>query len=514
MKICPFVSHMLGDENSNTWTLDGTETGKPQSKDKGKKGGNVVILGYEDTETSPQTATDTMTEVAMDDGPPDSVPAHLYCLKESCRFYRGRSGDCQFDLIFSMLEENKSKQAKAPQDTSAQLSKDIDKIWKFQTKSVEELIKGLGESEKAYTKSINMLKKDVEKSLSSLTGKMDKSPTGEVKKLMTSLRKKLEERDQGINGLSTTMSDLVLNLHESVTKLENKSDDAVKRIGEISESIVDEASVQKVVEDLLDNKLEKLDPKDVSESIRTLQKRLEDSFKALDNSSPELEGKLEAARKAQTKMENKTAAWHGEIAERIEEIKAQQKAWKERFEDLAKRQDQILEHFEETKKQRDSEQTRTGQKEARKYNNLGVTSFHNGAYEMARDQFLEAVKVDPDFAEAFNNLGLAYTELNEEKQATEAFSRAVELNPSLHAAYNNLGYIFFKKGEYDQAIEMYNEALGRSTHNSSAYTNLGNAYFKLGRTDDAKKAWTKALEIDPGNEKASKNLERIGDSTD
>ena len=60
MKICPFISHMLGDDSSVTWTLDGESTKKSDSTSK--KTGSVVILGYEDGDSDVQT--DTMTKVA------------------------------------------------------------------------------------------------------------------------------------------------------------------------------------------------------------------------------------------------------------------------------------------------------------------------------------------------------------------------------------------------------------------------------------------------------------------
>jgi Flp pilus assembly protein TadD len=562
---------MLGDDNSNALTLEDVGTESSKSSGKKKRTENVVILGYEDDDSNVQT--ETMTKVATRTSSKTDVPSHLYCLKEPCRFYKEKTGDCQFDLMMSALE---SQQAKSPkgatssQQISKDIAKDVDKIWKFQTKSVTELVKSFGEAEKNQTKAVTNLQKDLEKSLDILAAKVEKSPAGDMKKTITTLHKRLDEREQGIQDLSSTMSELVLNLHESISKLEDKSETAFKEIGKLSgsipdmaalketlaESVVGESAIRKVVEDSMvgesairkvvedsmvgesairkavedsihsesaikkmveesiDKKLKSLDPPDLSKPISDLSHQLEELFRSQHDSTPDFADKLDAAMKAQNKMESRSDAWHEEISEKMQDVKTQQKIWEERFKKLAERQDQILEHLDDLKKQRDTHQSRTGQKEAKKFNNLGVTSFHNGAFEMARDQFLEAVNVDPDFAEAYNNLGLAYTELDDEEKATEAFSRAVELNPSLHAAYNNLGYIFFKKGDYDQAIEMYNEALGRSTHNSSAYTNLGNAYFKLDRIEDAKLAWSKALEIDPGNEKAKRNLDRIGEDAD
>jgi Flp pilus assembly protein TadD len=549
MKICPFVSHMLGDDNSDSWTIDDGNIKKSKATKEDKPKANVVILGYEDNESRMQT--DTMTEVVTETAEETTVPSHLHCLTE-------------FDLVFSMLE---NKQDNPPEHDSKEIahevgvevSKGIDKIWKFQTKSVEELIKSLGETEKTQAKSTTILKKDLEKSLDMLAAKLDKSGAGDLKKSISELKKRIDEREQGFEDLSGTMSELVLNLHESITKIEGKSEDTLAKIKKLSDSTLKKAAIKDVVEDSMERRMKDLDPVNVSLPLDGLRKQLEDVLEnqrqdnpaweeklddlhnqledVLENQkqdnpawedrlnalhkkleeatenhkqdTPDYEEKLEATLRAQHQLETKAEAWHEEISERIQDLRTQQKTWEEQIKKLVAHHDEVLEALEDVRKQQDNEHGRAGQKEAKKLNNLGVTSFHNGAYDMARDQFVQAVHLDPDFAEAHNNLGLAYTELDEEDHASEAFSRAIELNPELHAAYNNLGYIHFKRGDYDQAIEMYNEALGRSTHNSSAYTNLGNAHFKLGRTEDAKQAWTKALEIDPGNEKAKRNLDRI-----
>jgi tetratricopeptide (TPR) repeat protein len=493
---------MLGDDNAKTWTIESTK-----GADVAEAKGPVVILGYDDGGSS--VATQSATQVAKrskSSKTDESSP--LYCLKESCRFYQEKTGDCQFDLIFEMLESGKNQGSGQFDTIAKELAKDIDKVWRFQTKSVSELIKSLGDVEKNQAKSAQNIGKDLEKSLDILATKFDKPGASDVKKSLAALQKKLEDREQGIEDLASTVSELVLNLHENIRQLDSKWDGTFKRVDEISRSMPDESAMRKLIGESVSVKMKDLHTPDFTKEFAALDDRLETLLKNQPRPSSRLEDKLQAALEAQNDADSRNRAFQEKMADKMQDFRTQQKIWEERLKKLADHQDQVLEHLKDLRKQRESDRDRSDHKEARKYNNLGVASFHNGAYDTARDQFLHAVKIDPEFAEAYNNLGLAYTELNEDDQATEAFSRAVELNPALHAAYNNLGYIFFRKGNYDQAIEMYNEALTRGTDNSSAYTNLGNAYFKLNRRDEARKAWTKALEIDPGNEKARRNLDR------
>jgi tetratricopeptide (TPR) repeat protein len=153
---------------------------------------------------------------------------------------------------------------------------------------------------------------------------------------------------------------------------------------------------------------------------------------------------------------------------------------------------------------------RERREEARRLNNAGVMSYHQGAYDTSIDQFRKALEMDPTLAEAWNNLGLAQTELHQDAEALEAFRKALEIDPSVGQVYNNLGYLYHRRGELGDAVEMYERATQRSSDTSAAYSNLANALYQLDRVDDAVGAWKQALEIDPANDKASSALERLG----
>jgi hypothetical protein len=224
---------MLGDDNASNWTIEGGNIKRSTALPTDDAEESVVILGYEDE--APNAQTDTMTEVATESD--QTLPAHLHCFKEACRFYKEKTGHCQFDLMFSMLD-TQAKSIKwdddSAQQTSKQLSKDIDKIWKFQTKSAEELIKSFGEYERNQEKSVDILKQDLGKSLDTLATKVDKSSANDLKKNLTALKKKIDEREEGLEDLSSTMSELVLNLHEPTMISEDWSRNPSNRGYEIS----------------------------------------------------------------------------------------------------------------------------------------------------------------------------------------------------------------------------------------------------------------------------------------
>lgn len=515
MKICPFISHLLGDENSNTLTLN-NGTGDAQSTGDSN---DVVILGYNDGDGS-----DVQTDVLTKAEPDKQNSNQIECLKKSCRFYHTKNEECRFDTIFSKID--RAKTAEDDNSKISELAKDIDKIWNFQTKGVTEIVESLADSDKNQTQALDEFKaafdkrfeETLENKLESLDLSVDESSFENIQKSIQeqidSLRQKLETRDDQFESLSNTVSEIVSNVDTSISEIKAMSDDVSKQMLELKDTLPDESSLKKLIENAFDKTETNLTAFDITTPIKALEHKIEDIQRTQENNTAGVEKKLLTSIQNQKELEEQISTWKEEFGTATSSMKSQHDEWESQIAELVENNKKISGYIEEGVKHREETKSRMGKKEAKKYNNLGVTSFHNGAYEMARDQFLKAVELDPDFAEAFNNLGLAYTELDVEEKATDAFGRAIELNPSLHAAYNNLGYIHYKQGEYEQAVEQYNEALGRSTKNGPAYTNLGNAYYKLDKMDEARDAWTKALELDPGNEKARRNLERISEDNE
>lgn len=530
MKICPFVSHMVG-EDMDLLGVAGESDAESGSRSKSK---NVVILGYEDTVEGAAQASPTERKKKAKH---TSTPSHVLCLKDPCRFYHSKTGDCQFDMVFEMLKSPKPAPAKTAAASKGEdavaIKRDLDKIWQFQTKSVAEMVSMISDSEKMHKKEIDNLKKTITQSIEVLQ-KADKTGSpgvglDEVANNIAELSKRIDEREESFESLTTTMSDMVIRTQDAIEQIGSKSDELSKGIGVLQEEMPTEDAIRKLIDKSVED-IGTFDPPDMSETLEEMQKRIdgamerhlqsapdfkkiqkdiEASLKRYENSAPNMDAVVEQTMKAHKEMDLKLTKMYNDISERMASIDKRHQNSQKRLDEVVEQQQHRDSQVAEGQKPRKSETSKGNQKEAKKLNNLGVASFHNGVYEMARDQFLEAVKLNPEFAEAYNNLGLAYTELQTEDKASQAFKHAIEINPELHAAYNNLGYVFFKQGNYEQAIEMYNEALGRSSDSSSAHTNLGNAYFKLKKYEEAEAAWSKALELDPGNDRARKNLKRI-----
>nr|WP_319539563.1 tetratricopeptide repeat protein [uncultured Methanospirillum sp.] len=107
--------------------------------------------------------------------------------------------------------------------------------------------------------------------------------------------------------------------------------------------------------------------------------------------------------------------------------------------------------------------TCTAEYTASDWNSLGESYYSSGDYDAAISAFMNAVAINPDYAEAWNNLGTAYEQVGRYNDAVLAFRRAVAINPRYTEAWNNLGNVYEKQGRYEDARDAYQRATSLST---------------------------------------------------
>jgi Flp pilus assembly protein TadD len=347
MKVCPFISHMHGNEHSEILTIESAEHNKKTRRGATGGAGDVMILGYaEDGTAAPSAMTATIAVTDAGDG---SLPA---CLKDPCRFYDQGADCCAFESMLSAMQTMAARNGDAAgteDAASPKVMRELAKLWKFETKSVTELISHMSELDTQRQKELQSFRDDL---------------------------------DARMENAATMIGEITRVLEQSMETLQTQGADLMKKMEELSSSV----------------------PSDVT-------------------------GRLDG-------------------------IEEQQRAWDAHMKAFAANHAELLDFFRADKNRRDVEWMRSNKKEARTLNNLGVTSFHNGAFDTARVQFMKAIELDPECAEVYNNLGLVCTEIGEEEKACEAFTKATQLNPDMAAAYGNLGYLHHKQGRYEEAVAM------------------------------------------------------------
>ncbi|MFQ5427706.1 MAG: tetratricopeptide repeat protein [Thermodesulfobacteriota bacterium] len=136
-------------------------------------------------------------------------------------------------------------------------------------------------------------------------------------------------------------------------------------------------------------------------------------------------------------------------------------------------------------------------KEAAMHAFVGIAHGNKGDLEKAIKEYTKALEIDAQFAGAYNNRGSSYQRKGQYDLAIADHTKAIEIDPQYAGAYNNRGGSYQKKGQYDLAIADFTKAIEIAPELSAAYINRGSVYDDKGLYERAIVDYTKALDIDP-----------------
>ena len=137
---------------------------------------------------------------------------------------------------------------------------------------------------------------------------------------------------------------------------------------------------------------------------------------------------------------------------------------------------------------------------------LGNALLRKGRTSEAIDQFTEALRINPDYAEAHNNLGYALLVTGRTSAAIEQCKEALQIDPTYAHAHNNLGNALAQTGRASEAIDHYKQTLRMNPNSGDAHSNLGAALAQMGRISEAIEELKAAVRINPNNIDARNNL--------
>jgi tetratricopeptide (TPR) repeat protein len=108
-----------------------------------------------------------------------------------------------------------------------------------------------------------------------------------------------------------------------------------------------------------------------------------------------------------------------------------------------------------------------------------------------------AIKLAPDLASSYRNRGRIYNDMREYDKAVTDSNQAIKLDPNYALAYYDRGFAYHSKGDSDRAIADYSQAIKLNPNYAAAYNYRGMAYHEKGDYDRAIADYTAALRIDP-----------------
>ena len=129
--------------------------------------------------------------------------------------------------------------------------------------------------------------------------------------------------------------------------------------------------------------------------------------------------------------------------------------------------------------------------------NRGVAYGNKGEYDRAIQDYNEAIRINPGYADAFNNRGNAYADKGEYDRAIQDYDEVIRINPEDAVAFIARGLAYWYKGEYDHSILDCDEAIRIDPSSTEAHFNKGLAYAGKGENILAIENFDNAVRLSP-----------------
>jgi tetratricopeptide (TPR) repeat protein len=117
-----------------------------------------------------------------------------------------------------------------------------------------------------------------------------------------------------------------------------------------------------------------------------------------------------------------------------------------------------------------------------------------GKYQLAVNDYNQAIQLNSELLYCYNNRGVCLNSLGLYQEAIDSYNQAISLNQDADI-YVNRGVSYDDLGEYNQAISDYNQAISLNQNLAEAYHNRGISYSSIGSFNEAKDDFKKASEL-------------------
>lgn len=131
------------------------------------------------------------------------------------------------------------------------------------------------------------------------------------------------------------------------------------------------------------------------------------------------------------------------------------------------------------------------------FNQLGRVYYDDERYQEAIDIFQKEIDLKPT-AISYHFLGASYSYLDKFKEAREAYLEALRVDPNYTAVYVYLGHASYRLGRLSEAIEAYRKAIKAKPDDVEARVSLALTELKQGNTRAAIEQYEIVRGLDPG----------------
>jgi tetratricopeptide (TPR) repeat protein len=141
--------------------------------------------------------------------------------------------------------------------------------------------------------------------------------------------------------------------------------------------------------------------------------------------------------------------------------------------------------------------TIVGKPSSQVYTNLGLIYASQRQLDIAVEQWLKAIEINPRDAAALFNLGMAYRDMRRLPEAITIMEKALAVSPEEPPFQRLLARLYDDSGKLEKAHELYVKVLTQDPDNHDMHNNLGVLLGKLGRLDEAIQELETAVTIKP-----------------
>jgi tetratricopeptide (TPR) repeat protein len=139
-----------------------------------------------------------------------------------------------------------------------------------------------------------------------------------------------------------------------------------------------------------------------------------------------------------------------------------------------------------------------------RFNDHGIASLLQGAYDIAEGSFAGVARLRPDLADGHRNQARRWILSATPDKALPLLKKVDEVAPTDSQRPYFWGRYFERIEEYQSAVKAYTASLKIFPRDRDGWRRLGTVLFKLGEYQDALAAYLKVLEIDPEDLQAHK----------
>lgn len=138
---------------------------------------------------------------------------------------------------------------------------------------------------------------------------------------------------------------------------------------------------------------------------------------------------------------------------------------------------------------------------------LGSACERNKDYDRAAEYFLQAINLQPDYADAHNYL--AYMNAERGVMLEEAYDHvgvALAVEPDNPAFIDTRGWIYFKQGKFEEALADIQRAVDLLPDDETITEHLGDIHLALGNEEEAVVWWKKSYALSQTNDAVKQKL--------